>query len=120
MNEFLDRLFMFGGNYSALTRLCEHNEEMFGHPLYWMYPISEGAHNGCYLALVREGVLAMSYDEIDFENHEVFIRETARLCNAENLGWLLTDWNRFDSDTRDILNKLLSFQECREAEKNEN
>lgn len=115
MNEFLDRLFTTGGNYSALTRLYEANEAIFGHPLYWVYPISDGAHNGCYLVLVREGVLAISYDEIDFENHEIFLRETARLCRAEDLGWFLSDWNRFVGDTRDVLNKLLNFLECTEA-----
>lgn len=117
MNEFLDRLFMDGGNYSALTRRCKANETMFGHPLYWMYPISDGAHNGCYLALVRDGVLAISYDEIDFEGHEVFIRETARICSSEDLGCFLTDWDRFAVDTHDILNKLLSFQERNLEEK---
>ena len=56
-DEFVEKLFDDGGTFTALTNLCEDNEVDFGTPLYWMHPYTDGLYNGCYFALVREGVL---------------------------------------------------------------
>lgn len=109
--DFLDALFDEGGTLTELIRLCGANETAFGNPLYWMYPIPDGESNGCYLVLVKEGVLALSYDEICEDHHEVFLRESARLCSAEDLAWLLGEWNSFSAKMSDTLNGLLFFLE---------
>ena len=115
MKEFVDTLFEEGGTLTEFTKLCERNNRMFGTPLYWVYPLTDGSFNGCYFVAVREGILAISYDMIDCEDHEVFERESARLCTAEELGWFLADWKRFSADTETMLGALYAFQTRKET-----
>ena len=79
MEEFVKRLFDEGGTYTELTSICEAYEFEYGTPLYSMHPFPDGKYNGCYFVMVQEGVLVLSYDEIDGCDHEVFVRESARL-----------------------------------------
>ena len=88
---------------------------MFGTPLYWVYPLTDGSFNGCYFVAVREGILAISYDMIDCDDHEVFEKESARLCSAEELGWFLADWKRFSETTETMLGALHAFQMRKET-----
>lgn len=114
MEAFLSTLVKEGCNLTELIRLCDANENAFGHPLYWMYPIPDGVSNGCYLVLVKEGVLALSYDEVQEGDHEVFLRKSARLCTAEDMAWLLDEWNRFSVKMTDSLSGLLYYLERKE------
>lgn len=113
-SKFVDTLFEEGGTLTDFTKLCEKNNSMFGTPLYWMYPITDGKFNGCYFVAVREGILAISYDMIDNEDHEVFERESVRLCSAEELGWFLADWKHFSDTMIANLGALYSYQERKE------
>lgn len=115
MKEFVDTLFEEGGTLTEFTKLCEQNHRMFGTPLYWVYPLTDGSFNGCYFVAVREGILAISYDMIDCDDHEVFEKESARLCSAEELGWFLADWKRFSGDTETMLGALHAFQMRKET-----
>lgn len=115
MKEFVDTLFEEGGTLTEFTKLCEQNNRVFGTPLYWVYPLTDGNFNGCYFVAVREGILAISYDMIDCADHEVFERESARLCTAEELGWFLADWKRFSADTETMLGALYAFQTRKET-----
>lgn len=114
MKEFVDTLFEEGGTLTDFTRLCERNNRMFGTPLYWVYPLTDGSFNGCYFVAVREGILAISYNMIDCEDHEIFERESVRLCTAEELGWFLADWKRFSEGTETTLGALYAFQKRKE------
>lgn len=114
MKEFINRLFDEGGTLTDFTKLCEKNNSLFGTPLYWVYPITDGQWNGCYFVAVREGILAISYDMISDEDHEVFERESVRLCSAQELGWFLADWKHFSDAMIANLGALYSYQERKE------
>lgn len=108
-DEFVETLFSAGGTFTDLAALCEKYESAYGTPLYWMYPITDGRYNGCYFVAVQEGVLVLSYNVIDEENHEVFERESARLCSAEEMSSFLHDWNLQAGELSETLTSLLTF-----------
>lgn len=112
--EFIEKLFDEGGTYADLAALCEANEVAYGTPLYWMHPFTDGRYNGCYFVLVWEGVLVLSYDEISNCYHEVFIRESAHLCDADEMRCFLTEWNVRSTDLAATLTALLHFLERKE------
>lgn len=116
-DDFVEALFEDGGTFTALTNLCERNQKSFGTPLYWMHPYTDGLHNGCYFVLVREGVLVVSYDAIDWEEHEVFERESARLCGFEEMQNFAWDYQKQTTEMLDTLNAFLFFLERREDRK---
>ena len=114
MEDFVEKLFEEGGTFTALTNLCEDNEVDFGTPLYWMHPYTDGLYNGCYFVLVREGVLALSYDAIDWEDHEVFDRESARLCDADEMRSFYWEYKKRTGEMLDTMKAFLFFLERRE------
>ena len=114
MAEFVEKLFEEGGTFTALTNLCEDNEVDFGTPLYWMHPYTDGLHNGCYFVLVREGVLALSYDAIDWEDHVVLDRESGRLCDADEMRSCYWEYKKRTEEMLDTMNAFLFFLERRE------
>lgn len=118
-DTFVEKLFSDGGTFSDFTSLCERYESEYGTPLYWMYPITDGKFNGCYFVLVQEGVLAISYDEIDGQDHEIFIRESARLCTREDLSNFIGDWNQFSQELLASLSTLMLYMEKKEDATND-
>ena len=110
-DEFIEKLFDEGGTFTDLASLCEANETAYGTPLYWMHPFTDGEYNGCYFVLVREGVLVLSYDEISTCDHEMFTRDSAHLCNAEEMRCFLTEWNIRSTALIETITTLLSFLE---------
>ena len=115
MKLFVDRLFNNGGTFTDLTDLCEQYEMVYGTPLYWLHPFTDGQYNGCYFVLVQEGVLVLSYDEIDGCDHEIFVRESARLCDAEEMRCFLNEWNLRSTVLTGTISSLLNFLERKEA-----
>ena len=113
-DEFIEKLFDEGGTFTDLASLCEANETAYGTPLYWMHPFTDGEYNGCYFVLVREGVLVLSYDEISTCDHEIFIRDSAHLCYAEEMRCFLTEWNIRSTALIETITTLLSFLERKE------
>ena len=79
-----------------------------------MHPFTDGEYNGCYFVLVREGVLVLSYDEISTCDHEMFTRDSAHLCNAEEMRCFLTEWNIRSAALIETITTLLSFLERKE------
>ena len=79
-----------------------------------MHLFTDGRYNGCYFVLVREGVLVLSYDEISNCDHEVFIQESAHLCDADEMRCFLTEWNVRSADLIATLTALLHFLERKE------
>lgn len=118
MATFVEKLFDEGGTFAELTELCEEYEIAYGTPLYWLHPFTDGRYNGCYFVLVQEGVLVLSYDEIDGCDHEVFIRDSARLCDAEEMRCFLTEWNLRSTVLTGTISSLLNFLERKEAAAN--
>ena len=116
MADFVARLFENGGTYSALTNLCEEYETAFGNALHWMHPYTDGLYNGCYFVLVQEGILVLSYDAIDWQEHEVFERESARLCTAEEMRNFAHEYRRQTIEMQNSLEAMLFFLERREEQ----
>ena len=101
---------------TKVQRSLNHYHHLgYGTPLYWLHPFTDGQYNGCYFVLVQEGVLVLSYDEIDGCDHEVFIRESARLCDAEEMRCFLTEWNVRSTVLTGTISSLLNFLERKEA-----
>lgn len=115
MNTFVEKLFEACGTFTDLTDLCEECQAEYGTPLYWMYPFTDGRYNGCYFVLVREGIMVISYDEIDGINHESFEKENARLCDAAEMRCFLNDWKQRSEEMTETLSHLLCFLERKEA-----
>lgn len=114
-DHFLEKLFADGGTYSALSELSQENFHKWSHPLYWTYPVSDGLHNGCYFILVKEGVLVISYDEISEDEHEVFLRDSVRMCTAETMGYFIDDWNRYNGELLGSMETLRAYLHRLEA-----
>lgn len=114
MEQFLEQMFNRGGTYSDLTEVCEAYEFKYGNPLYWLHPFTDGQYNGCCFVLVREGVLVISYDVIDEVDHEVFVRESARLCDAEEMRCFLTEWELRTQALTSTMGAFLSYLEREE------
>lgn len=114
-DAFLEALFREGGTFTELTRLCEERESEFGDPLYWMYPINDGQFNGVYFVLVKEGVLALSYNVISNQDHEVFEEDSARLCTAGEMACFIHDWNNFSAALKAELGSMLYYLEQKEG-----
>ena len=117
-DAFVQKLFSEGGTFADFTAICEQYEQTYGTPLYWAYPITDGRYNGCYLVLVQEGILAISYNVIDEQDHEVFEPESVRLCDAEEIRCLLNDWNIRSAELVKSLRALLFFLERKEEQGN--
>lgn len=113
-DDFVEALFEDGGTFTALKNLCERNQKSFGTPLYWMHPYTDGLHNGCYFVLVKEGVLVLSYDAIDWEEHEVFGRESAGLCSFEEMQNFAWEYRKQTTEMLDTISAFLFFLERKE------
>ena len=88
-----------GGNYAALSELCEQNAAIYGNELRWHYPIvTDNLFSGTHILLVKEGALALPYNIIDEHDFEVFCLENAELLDEESIGMLLDDWKTFSDD----------------------
>ncbi len=108
-DELIDRLFSAGGTYSALSDICQENFHKWQTPLYWTFPISDSLHNGCYFVLVKEGVLVISYDEISEDAHEVFIRNSVRMCTAEEMSYFIDEWFQYNRELTASMEVLHSY-----------
>ena len=104
--EFVESLFDEGGTFTTMTDLCVGE---FGNELYWQFPVSDGAYNGVYFVLVKEGVLCLPYNVIDCENHECFESQGVRLCTAEEMGFFIHEWNRTDTELRNAMSAFYQF-----------
>lgn len=118
MAEFVNKLFDEGGTFTDLSNLCEDYEIEYGTPLYWMHPFTDGKYNGCYFVLVREGVLVLSYDEIDDCDHEIFVRDSARLCDTAEMRCFQTEWSLRAENLTGTISSLLFFLERKEGQGN--
>ena len=57
----------------------------------------------------------ISYDEIDGINHESFVKESARLCDTEEMRCFLNDWKQRSDEITETLSHFLCFLERKEA-----
>lgn len=114
-DELVERLFDEGGDFTQLAALCDRYVGEFGNELYWHFPVSDGAYNGVYFVLVKEGVLCLPYNVIDCEDHECFESPGARLCTAEEMGFFIHDWNRVDTDLRNAMSAFYQLLTRKEA-----
>ena len=96
--DLLKYLELNGPTRSSLMEFCEEYQEKYHNDLCWPYPISDGVHMGTFLIPVKEGILSLPYDRVEFEDYEVFILGDARLCDAETMELFLEDWNSFSRE----------------------
>ena len=115
-DDLVQHLFQYGGNYSALVELCDRYQEHFGNELFWHYPMTDGKYTGVYFILVQEGVLAISYDEVTEYDHEIFVRDSVKICSAEDLNWFILDWKRNEASLMDALETMAFYLEKKEED----
>ena len=113
-NELLDVLRSKGSSHLALAVLSDRNLGIFGHELYWHYPLSHDQYTGLYFVLVREGVLCLPYLAVDRDANERFIMNAAYLCSAEDMKHYLADWSEQASYLSTTMQSLLKSIICKE------
>ncbi len=68
---------------------------------------------GCILArffvLVKEGVLALPYDDADKVDYELLCLDDAKMCDRESMENLITEWDSFDQDLRSAMRGMMAF-----------
>lgn len=108
-SELMACLHENGPTHSTLMDFCEGYRERYHNELCWHYPISDGLHLGTFLILVREGVLALPYDDSDKTDYEMFCLENAKLCDRESIEALMDDWDCFDRDLQSAMQSMKAY-----------
>lgn len=104
--DLLTYLEKHGPTHTSLMEFCEEYQETYHNDLCWPYPISDGVHMGTFLVPVKEGILSLPYDRVEYEDYEVFIPEDACLCDANALQIFLEDWNSFSTELSQALENM--------------
>ena len=107
-----------GSTHSALMDFCEEYRKQYHNELCWNYPISDGLHLGTFFLLVKEGVIALPYDEANKEDYELLCMEDIKLCDLESMESLMEDWEHFDNDLWAAMKSMQAFYK-REEEHHE-
>lgn len=98
-----------GPTHSTLMDFCADYRERYHNELCWNYPISDGLHLGTFFVLVKEGVLALPYDDADKVDYELLCLDDAKMCDRESMENLITEWDSFDRDLRSAMQGMLAF-----------
>ena len=114
--EVIDYLYENGPTHTALMDFCAGYRERYHNELCWNYPISDGLHLGTFFVLVREGVLALPYDDADKVDYEMFCLDDARMCDRESIESLLNDWNGFNLELRSAMQGMKVFYQREEKQ----
>jgi len=96
--ELTDYFARFGQSDRILADIRDKYEAAFGNELIWRYPNSDGYHLGFFIVPVKEGFLALPYDEVDREDYEIMIVDDATLLDAESLKHYIDDWLSYTDD----------------------
>ena len=113
-----DELFNFfqegSCDHKTLMEFCEDYKARYGNDLCWSYPIETYGNLGCYLVLVREGVLYLPIDQIDVEDYELFYLEEAELLNTDRLIELADEFRMFTNGLLTALNDMIIYTQAKE------
>ena len=113
-DTFVRRLMEEGGTFCTLQELCAENSQLCRDYLFWQYPFFGTGYHGCYLALVREGVLMLPYNIVTDDDREIFEKDRIRLARSQDLRTMLNDLLQFHSQMKETLRglyKMVSFKE---------
>lgn len=113
-SELITYLHENGPTHTALMDFCADYREQYHNELCWSYPICDGLHLGTFFVLVKEGILALPYDDADKVDYELFCLDDARMCDGESMEDFLNDWDSFDLDLRSAMQSMKAF--CRREE----
>lgn len=105
--EVRDLLEQNGYHFVSLEPARKRYQAAFGDELCWPVPVCSGAHVGCVLLVVREGLLCLPYDCLDGETFEQFAVQDIKLLTKEQAQLLLNGLR--DTYTR-LLNVLTDAQ----------
>lgn len=116
---FTRKLIESGGNFGSLQELGAENNQAFRDSLIWHYPLYGTGYHGCYLALVKEGVLMLPYNTVTDEDKEIFDERLVRLVRSQDIRMMITDLKRFNQGMTETLKYLHIFTSYKEGKKHE-
>lgn len=87
----LHHLRKYGATDRTLADIREKYNKQFTDELVWLYPISDGCHQGGFFLPVQEGFLWLPYDSADWDRGELFELEDAALMDAEGISYMIED-----------------------------
>ena len=112
---FVQKLMDEGGTFCCLQELGTSYRQIFQDCLVWQYPLLGNGYHGCYLALVKEGVLMLPYNTVTDEDRELFEKETIRLARSQDIRKMLLELQQFDKKMQDTLRSLFSLTAYKES-----
>ena len=96
--DLIDFLNKTDASDHALMKIREQYQDLFGNELIWRYPISDGAHTGVIIAVVKEGFISLPYDSIDEKGYELFRMNDIAMFDEDSLEIFIDDWKMFSDD----------------------
>ena len=114
-DTFVQKLMDEGGTFCCLQELGTAYRQIFRDSLIWQYPFFGNGYHGCYLALVKEGVLMLPYSTVTDEDRELFEKETIRIARSQDIRKMLVELQQFDRKMQDTLRSLFSLTAYKES-----
>lgn len=118
-DTFIQRLMDAGGTFCCLQELGSENSQLFRDSLIWQYPFLGNGYHGCYLVLVREGVLMLPYNTVTDDDREIFEQESIRLVRSQDIRGMLTELRQFNQSMQETLKSLYNLVSYKEGKKHE-
>lgn len=112
---FIQKLMDEGGTFLALQDVGNENSQIFRDCLFWQYPFFGNGYHGCYLVLVKEGVLMLPYNTVTDDDREIFEKETIKLARSQDIRRMLVDLQQFNKNMQETLRSLYSMVSFKEG-----
>ena len=97
-DELLDDLKHNGASDRALSDLRNRYNQDFGDELIWQYPICDGVNLGITIVTVKEGFIALPFNNTDSTEYELFNLERAYLLHENALISLISEWSKYSEN----------------------
>lgn len=118
-DTFVQKLMDEGGTFCCLQELGTAYRQIFRDSLIWQYPFFGNGYHGCYLALVKEGVLMLPYSTVTDEDRELFEKETIRLVRSHDIRGMLAELRQFNQSMQETLKSLYNLVSYKEGKRHE-
>ncbi|MCL2578156.1 MAG: hypothetical protein FWE27_08940 [Defluviitaleaceae bacterium] len=108
-DKLLDDLKHSGASDRALSEIRSRYSQDFGNELIWQYPICDGVNLGITIVAVKEGFIALPFNNTDSTEYELFDLERAYLLNENELLSLISEWSKYSENLLCALIDMLKF-----------
>jgi len=108
-DELLGDLKCSGASDRSLSEIRNRYSQDFGNELIWQYPICDGVNLGITIIAVKEGFIALPFNNTDSTEYELFDLERAYLLSEDELQSLISEWKKYSEDLLGALGDMLQF-----------